>query len=820
MLRIRVQSRSHTPLEFHSVPTQTEQIAIVKNANIIVDGLEGFGSIDVDADNLVIWTDGPLDPQAESTSQSKDRPLEIYMEGNVVFRQGERVIYAQRMYYDIRREAGIVLGAEVITDVPEFTGKIKLQADVVQQLARDRFLAQNGSITSSRMGIPTYELCSGAITYEDIEHPRINPFTQLPVVDATGTPLVEHQQLVTSRNNFVFLSETPVFYWPFFATNLQQPSYYIDDIQFRQDRVFGTQLFTDIDLYQVLGLENPPPNTKWIASADYMSKRGFAYGTTFNYERQSLFGIPESTGGFLDAWAIKDHGHDNLGYLRRDIPPEKSYRGRVFWQHRSLLPNNFQLTGEVGLISDFNFLEQYFEREYDQLKDESTDVELKQYLDNSTWSVVAGVRLNPFFTVTEWLPRADHFWIGEPLLNDRLTWYEHTSLAFARFQSAQPPTDPAQAAMWGPLPWEAPENSTRPGERLITRHEIDAPFALGAFKFAPYVLGELARWGQNLNFQPENRAYGAFGMRASTSMWAVDPTVQSQMFNVNGIAHKAVFDTDIFYAQSTQNLDTLPLYDQVDDNNIEAYRRWFPFFDFGGPPPVPLQFDERYYALRRGLGSYVASPSMEIADDLFAARLRARQRWQTKRGPLSNPHIVDWITLNMDATLYPNPNRDNFGTAIGLVDYNFTWHVGDRTTVVSNGYYDFFQVEPYPNAPKYTTIGAFLNRPPRGSIYMGFHSLAGPITSNVLAFNYSYRMSPKWLSSFGTTYDFHNARNIGQNLMLTRVGESFLTSIVVNVDTSKGNVGAMFAIQPRFLQGRMGVATPMSVPLAGLYGLE
>ncbi len=333
--------------------------------------------------------------------------------------------------------------------------------------------------------------------------------------------------------------------------------------------------------------------------------------------------------------------------MRRDIPPEKSYRGRVFWQHRSLLPNNFQLTGEVGLISDFNFLEQYFEREYDQLKDEidrrrAEAVPRQQHLERRR-PACGSTRSSP---VTEWLPRADHFWIGEPLLNDRLTWYEHTSLAFARFKSAQPPTDPAQAAMWGPLPWEAPANSTRPGERLITRHEIDCPFALGAFKFNPYVLGELARWGQNLNFQPENRAYGAFGMRASTSMWAVDPTVQSQMFNVNGIAHKVVFDTDIFYAQSTQNLDTLPLYDQVDDNNIEAYRRWFPFFDFGGlPPPVPLQFDERYYALRRGLGSYVASPSMEIADDLFAARLRARQRWQTKRGPLSNPHIVDWITL-------------------------------------------------------------------------------------------------------------------------------------------------------------------------------
>jgi hypothetical protein len=818
MLRIRVQSRSHTPLEidFRQVPGSQQQIAILKNGvNIIVDGLDQFDSVDVDTDNLIIWTEGALQITPDGQQQSKDLPLEIYMEGNVVFRQGEREIHAQRMYYDVRAQRGIVLGAEVITPVESFEGKVKLRADVVQQIGRDQFIAQNASLTTSRMGIPTYELRSGMMTYQDIQHPRINPFTQAPEVDATGAPIVDHEQLATSQNNVVYLEQVPVFYWPFLATDLKQPNYYIDDIQVRNDQVFGTQVLTDIDAYQVLGIRNPPPGTKWIASADYLSKRGFGYGTTFDYERQSFFGVPESTGGFLDAWAIKDHGNDNLGLLRRDVPPEKSYRGRVLWQHRSLLPENFQLTGEIGLISDFNFLEQYFEREYDQLKDQTTDVELKQYLDNSTWSAVASVRLNPFFTETEWLPRLDHFWIGQPLLGDRLTWFEHSSVAFARFRTANPPTDPTQAAMWGPLPWEAPASAIRAGERLATRHEIDMPFALGIFKFNPYVLGELARWGDNLAFDPENRAYGAGGIRASTSMWTVDPTVQSELFNVNGLAHKVVFKTDVFYAQSTQDLSTLPLYDQIDDNNIEAYRRWYPFFDFGGPPPVPTRFDERFYALRRGLGSYVASPSMEIADDLFAARFGASQRWQTKRGPLSNPHIIDWITLDLDATLFPNPDRDNFGTVIGLVDYNFRWHVGDRTTIVSDGYFDFFD-----DAPRYVTIGTFINRPPRGSIYMGFRSLEGPITSNVLAFNYSYRMSPKWISSFGTTYDFHDARNIGQNLMLTRIGESFLMTVGVNVDTSKGNVGANIAIQPRFLQGRLGPASPVSIPVAGIYGLE
>ena len=82
------------------------------------------------------------------------------MEGNVVFRQGERTIYAQRMYYDVRRQTGTVLAAEILTPVPKFEGLMKLRAEVVQQVGPDRFVAQNASLTSSRMGIPGYELRS------------------------------------------------------------------------------------------------------------------------------------------------------------------------------------------------------------------------------------------------------------------------------------------------------------------------------------------------------------------------------------------------------------------------------------------------------------------------------------------------------------------------------------------------------------------------------------------------------------------------------------------------------------------------------------
>ncbi len=826
MTRIRLQRRSNVnyDAEAFSVPGTNQWIGLFKSGvNIVVDGLDQFGSIDVDADNIVIWTEGALAADAEGQSfQPNEAPLELYLEGNIVFRQGERTIYAQRMYYDVRRETGIVLGTELLTPVETTEGLVKLRADVVQMVGRDRFLAQNASLTTSRFGIPTYELRADTMSYDAVQQPRLNMLGQ-PLVNEDGEPIIDTKQLATSRNNRVYIEQIPVFYWPLMATNLEKPNFYIDDLMIKNDSVFGTQVYVDNDAYQLFGFDNPPPGTDWTISTDYFSRRGPGGGTTFDYEQQTFFGVPEATNGFFDTWMIYDHGHDNLGLGRRNLIPPRMFRGRLLAQHRQLLPNNFQLTGEVGLISDFNFLEQYFEREWDQLKDQSTDLELKQYLDNSTWSVFGAVRLNPYFTETQWLPRGDHFLLGESLWGDRLTYFEHTSIGYAQFKSAQPPTDPVDAAIWGPLPWETPASSVRSGGRYATRHEIDMPFDLGAAKVNPYAIGELAHWDEALNFNDANRAYGALGMRASLPMWAVDPFVESTLFNVHGLAHKIVLNTDVTYAQSTLNMQDLALYDQIDDNNIEAYRRKLAFYDFGGPPPVPLRFDERFYALRRGMANYVAAQSTEIANDLFTVRLGADRRWQTKRGPIGRQHIVDWMSLSTDITLFPNPNRDNFGTVAGLLDYDYRWHAGDRTTIVSQGYYDFFA-----NAPNYTTAGVFIDRPPRGSIYFGFHALAGPIASNVFLTTYSYRMSPKWLSTFGMSYDFVAARNIGQNFTLTRIGESFLMSINLNVDTSKNNVGANFMLTPRFFQGRLGgntmglaTATPgMIVPAAGAYGLE
>ena len=115
--------------------------------------------------------------------------------------------------------------------------------------------------------------------------------------------------------------------------------------------------------------------------------------------------------------------------------------------------------------------------------------------------------------------------------------------------------------------------------------------------------------------------------------------------------------------------------------------------------------------------------------------------------------------------MFPDPNRDNFGETIGLIEYDFRWHVGDRLTLFSDGFADVFT-----DGLQTVSAGGLIGRPEQGSLYVGFRTINGPspvdaltpLHSNVLTANLNYRMSEKWIVSGGASYDFGPAGNIGQ----------------------------------------------------------
>ncbi|TWT37872.1 LPS-assembly protein LptD [Posidoniimonas corsicana] len=812
--------------------------SISEGVQIVVQGIDSGGlpeflgevdSFDLETDRAVVWAGG--NAGGMSFQQQKGDSLEIYMEGNIVFRQGDRVIYADRMYYDVRSRSGVVLNAELLTPLPEVDGKkyrglVRLKAGMIRQLDATRFVATDALFTSSRLEEPSYHFGAETITFEDVPTPIINPLTGLPDANpATGEVRYEHERLATARNSRVYLGGVPVFYWPTIATDLEEPTYYVTDLSIGNDSVYGFQFLLDLDVYQLLG-SKAPKGVDWDLSLDYLRNRGFGYGTEYSYNTNTFLGHNGPARGRADLWAIHDGGLDNLGFLRRSLVPEASYRGRAFWNHRQNISDGL-LDGwiaqaEVGWISDRTFLEQYYESEWDENKDQITGGRLRRLAGNQSLSIEANARLNEFFTQTQWLPRLDHWIMGQDLLGDTLTWYAHTNVGYADYKIATAPADPLTSlglTVYDAFPWEAEVK----GERFATRHEIDFPIDADPFKIVPFALGEFAHWGEDLTGDDLQRTYIHTGVRASIPFWAANPEIRDPLFNLHGLAHKVVFDAEVTYTDASENFDRLPLYDEIEDDSLEEQRRRYfdPLFApglaglyVGGA--IDPRVDPRVYAIRGGIHSWVASPTTELVDDQMAMRVGMRHRLQTKRGKPGQERIIDWLTFDSNATWFPDDERDNFGEPFGLLDYTMQWHVGDRTTFLSDGFADTFA-----DGLRTVSGGVLLNRPTIGNLYVGYRTVRGPFSADLVTATLNYRMSPKWIGSASTVVDFSEAGNIGQSFLISRLGEAIITSIGINVDPSKGNVGFNFAMEPRFLPSlAITRRTGIDIPPAGYNGLE
>ncbi|MEO1615224.1 MAG: organic solvent tolerance protein OstA [Planctomycetota bacterium] len=760
--------------------------------------LLNFGTVTISADRVVGWLPS-LSNVFQGQADLSSAEGELYLEGDIVFRQGENVIYAESMYYNVSRETGMVLDAEAITTIPEYQGVVRLKAEVLQQVSRGNYLAFDAAVTSSRLGVPRYWLQSERLDFYEQ--------TRTGIDQATGRVVADTDPFVRTTNSFIFLGGLPVFYWPRFTTSLERPVFYLRGAKVRNDNTFGTQVLLDWDVFQLLGISNVPEGVDWELSTNYLSDRGPAFGTNLDYDLPGFFGYPGRTRGILDVWGIDDTGVDRLGQGRLAVEPEERYRGRALWRHRQQLPGDFEFIGQLGWISDRNFLEQYFENEWDQSPDHVTELRLRKYYYNQLFDLAAQPQLNDFFMETERLPSLDHYLLGANL--GRLTWSMRNHVSYSRLNAADDPEDPVQAANHFPLPGEMDAE----GILASTRQQLSLDLDLGPFSLRPIASFEAAHYGEAADGQSLTRLLGQGGLQINLPMVRVDPTIESALLNVRGLAHKMNWEAEYWYADSNADLDELPFYDPLDDNAQEQFRRRFIGDTFGGA--LPSRFDPRTYAFRHGIQRNVTSPSSVIADDLQQMRFGLSQRFQTKRGLRGRERIVDLVQFDVSTYLFPDADRDNFGETVGPTTYDFRYHLGDRFSILSDGYIDFFD-----DGLRSISAGLRASRPGVSDFYMGLLSLEGPVSSTVLRTSVDYRLNEKWIFSGGTTYDFGSAGNVGQSFGITGIGESLLVRLNVNIDPGRDNVGFGFVIEPRLFARRLGQIGGGMIPPPGLEGLE
>jgi lipopolysaccharide export system protein LptA len=646
MRRVRIFQRSALPFDVESRKldnrTPPEQVTIITGGvsvliyGFALEGMGQLGTIDLSADRVTIWTDAFLEEGFSADfALTPDATYQVYLEGNIVIRQGEHVVRAERAFYDARDNRALVLNADLRTVFPMTGANVRVKAERMRQLSEGNFHAQNAFVTTSQYGRPGYRVQATDVFVEErpvsqlgrSEPPRVDP--------ETGALIEPTYSWITALNTTGYVEDVPLFFLPKLSGGEEEINTPLQAITFQQDRIFGSQLYTQWNMFPLLGLERRP-GMIWRGDINYLSERGPYLGTHGAYSGNDPWGH-YFEGMFLSSY-VYDQGRDNLGLDRRSLIPADNNRGRVLLRHDLFLSPETVFQGEIGYVSDRNYLEQYYEWEFDRGKDQETLGYLRHFHENWAWSALVRPQTNPFEYNTQWLPRGDMYALGEPVFNTPLRWFTHTWAGYGAQPGVQLPSDPND--LFTPLPYYTSVN----GLVAASRHEINAPFDLGPLHVVPYGLGEAAYWGDSFDGSSVDRYYGQVGARASIFFWKPMPWVQSDFFNLNGLAHKMLFSADYMLAGSTTPLSQISQWNEFDDNSQERFRERLAFNTFGSTTGIiPPQYDPRFYAVRSLAGTSVTAPYNELVDSMNVLTLRWNQRLQTKRGLTGAPRLMDWM---------------------------------------------------------------------------------------------------------------------------------------------------------------------------------
>lgn len=716
------------------------------------------------ADNLVIFFQKEqfsVETQKGAGGQLGVGSVEaVYLSGNIVMTEGGRTTRADEIYYDFVHQRALVSNASMRVYDENRGLPIYLRASMLGRVSKDIFEARDVQLTSSEFYFPQISLNASKmvlLTGEALEARR--RLTEQKDVAAQYEGRLKD---VTAR-----YGSTAFFKWPEMVTNFARPDIPISRLSIGNDNDFGTTVESRWKLARLLGIKDPTWEDSRLA-LDYFSDRGVGTGVTNEYET-------DDSKGSLIGYVMSDRGEDDLGRTRKNIDPEEDTRGRFSFRHREYLPEDWQLTLEVGYVTDRNFLESLYRDEYNTDKGQETLVHLKKIWDNQAFSILGKVRINDFETTTDELPSIEYHRTGQSFWNNSLTWYSDSQAA--RFRDR---LDEDAAAG----PYDNEDFYTF----ATTRNEVDLPLMWETVKLVPFAAGTYGfednfGYYRDINGQIADREdqvfLGEMGLRGSTMFWKEDPFYRSTLWDLKGMRHILT-----------------------------------PYFE-----------------------TVMYEASDATADMRDTVHVGLLQRWQTHRGSEQNMRTLDWMRLDVETTwvdeeaddsigpprtygpaafVYNDPSiplllrRDEnyFGIARDTVNGEYVWRVSDTFSLLSDVNYDVSSGDiqqadagisryVYPDVSYY--VGTRYLRPVIIPVDKNGDNVAdyNENGSNSFVTAVTYRLSQRYTATFSQEYNFDFGKAIRSDLAVVRQYHRMFYSVSFSLDESLERNSVMFSIWPQ-----------------------
>lgn len=678
----------------------------------------------------------------------------VYLDGDVIIARGERKLMGKSAYYDFVEQKALVLKPVFRTVQEQRNIPIYIRANEARMLGPREIEFTNAIVSTSDFKTPEYSINSKNAKFRDET-----------VYDDTGERLSANRYAVDYGNSTFAVRGVPIFFLPPGHSEFEQEHTALRTISVGHEGNLGYGAESKWFLFRLLGIVKP----KWLDALLTVSgyEKGAVLGIDYDYAQQE--GNRQFSGYGLLYGTYDTNKDDQFGKDNK-VPVEHDLRGRILMRHKEYLPKDWELSAEFSYLSDANYLREYFADEYYTGKDQENLVYAKKQRDNWAITGLVNARLNDFLSQTESLPEVAAYLIGQPLLNDTMTFYSENRVGGKRwaYSSESPMTN--DGAIY---PDQESSNTMFRGD---TRQEIAMPLSVdtpvGVLNLAPYLVGRVTGWSDTLPYDSgDTRPYIQTGIRSNMSFWRVYNNARSRLFDVNRLRH-VITPEVVFYTSAA-----------------------------GGAGPQDL------YQLDQGI---------ENINDTTGVLLSLKQRLETKRGAPGQERSVEWMRLNVDFAWF-NKNdeytpgdgtfyfdRPENSIARRYIGFDYSWNVSDRTVLMADAKYDIEN-----SRLDIANIGIAVQRDPRLSYYAGFRYIQ-ELQAAVGTVGFDYIINKKYSIRAMEQYDFKfdDGSNLGTSFMIIRrfprwnVGLDFSYD---NRETGEDAVTVMLMLWPEGLpEARLG----------------
>jgi len=355
----------------------------------------------------VVMTYGKIKLYADQ-AQINTETKQAHARGNVHLRHGYREWNLEELDYNFA--TGAMKAGRGRAQLDEH---VYVQGDSMESEDKKRFILKNSYLTTSDYDQPGWRLrCGTVVAY---------PGNRLSL-----------------RHMVIYAGDIPLFYFPYMVVPL-------DD----WDISSGTQVqigsksnwgFFVLNSYTTRISEDVRPTYR----LDYRTNRGLAGGLDLRYKADAGDSQDAETPGerphprvsgkikgyYADDKKIRDSGPvevvKSAGTVTEQIPPDR-YQVRI--TQRADLNEEISSKLKINKLSDANFLEDFFEKEFQKDPQPDNFLEITKWSPNTTFSLMGRPQFNDFFTTTERLPEARFELKRQPIFGSPLFYESENSAA-------------------------------------------------------------------------------------------------------------------------------------------------------------------------------------------------------------------------------------------------------------------------------------------------------------------------------------------------------------------------------------------------------